>query len=77
MPRQAASQFSGDIYEIRIKGHLSCRRISILEGWQVKHQPNGETLLSGPVLDQAALYGILNRLRDLGVTLLAVMRVDD
>ncbi len=77
MSTQAASKFDKDVYEIRIKGHLSCRRVSVLEGWQVKHQPNGETLLLGPVPDQAALYGILNRLRDLGVTLLAVMRVEE
>ena len=70
------SKAQSDIYEIRVKGHLNRRRIHDCEDWSVTHQPNGETALRGPVRDQAALYGILNRLRDLGVPLISVMRVE-
>ncbi len=65
------------IYHIRLKGHLDPRRLSHLDDWSISHQPHGETLLSGPIRDQAALYGLLNRLRDLGVPLLSVMRTED
>ena len=66
------------VYEIRIKGHLDPHRIRVCEGLRVKHLPNGETTLIGPVPDQAGLYGILNRLRDLGVPLVSVnQRVDE
>ena len=61
-----------DWYEIRIKGHLDQRRIDAFENWKVTHQPNGQTVLSGPIQDQAALYGILNRLRDLGIFIISV-----
>lgn len=63
-------------YEIRVKGHLDEGRMRWLEGLSVTLHPNGETILSGPVMDQAALYGILNRIRDLGLTLLLVRRSD-
>ena len=59
-------------YEIRIKGHLDQRRIDMFENWKATHQPNGQTTLSGPVQDQAALYGILNRLRDLGIFIISL-----
>jgi hypothetical protein len=42
------------------------------EGLLITHNPNGETIITGPILDQAALYGLLNRLRDLGIPLLSV-----
>jgi hypothetical protein len=63
-------------YEIRVKGHLDESRMRWLEGLEVILHPNGETILRGPVLDQAALHGILNRIRDLGLTLLLVRRCD-
>ena len=63
------------IYEIRVKGHLEQRRFNIFESLTITHHPNGETALSGPILDQAALYGLLNRLRDLGITLVSVNQV--
>lgn len=65
------------MYEVRVKGHLDSRRLCHLDGWTVMHQPDGESLLSGPIPDQAALYGLLNWLRDLGVPLLSVMCLED
>jgi hypothetical protein len=59
-------------YEIRVQGHLERRRIRTFEGLMITHQANGETLISGPIQDQAALYGLLNWLRDLGIPLLSV-----
>lgn len=63
-------------YEIRVKGHLDIRRIRWFEGLEVSLAPNGETIIRGPILDQAALHGILNRIRDLGLPLLLVKRTD-
>jgi hypothetical protein len=63
------------VYEIRFKGHLSAYRAQIFEGLEMVQGPGGETVLTGPVIDQAALHGILNRIRDLGVPLLSVRRL--
>ena len=63
-------------YEIRVKGHLDARRMRWFEGLGVTLDPNGETVISGPIIDQAALHGILNRIRDLGLPLLLVKRTD-
>ena len=60
------------IYEIRIKGHLDQQRITVFENLSGIHRPDGETVLTGPMSDQAALYGVLNRLRDLGIPLVSV-----
>jgi hypothetical protein len=62
------------VYEIRFKGHLSSYRAQMFEGWEMVQGPGGETVLTGPVVDQAALHGILNCIRDLGVPLLSVKR---
>ena len=59
-------------YQIRIKGHLDERRMRWLEGFDVTQHPNGETLISGRKMDQAALHGLLNRIRDLGMELISV-----
>ena len=64
------------IYEIRVKGHLDASRLRWLEGLDVSLDPNGEMVISGPILDQAALHGLLNRIRDLGLQLLLVQRMD-
>jgi hypothetical protein len=64
------------IYEIRIEGHLAPRRFQQFEDLKVTHQPNGETHLVGPIPDQAALYGLLNWLRDLGAALVSVKRLE-
>jgi hypothetical protein len=63
------------VYEIRFKGHLSSYRAQMFEGLQMVQGPGGETVLTGPMVDQAALHGILNRIRDLGVPLLSVKRL--
>jgi hypothetical protein len=62
--------------QIRVKGHLSDRWVEWFGGLTIENQPNGETVLSGPLPDQSALYGILNRIRDLGLTLVSVNCVD-
>ena len=63
------------IYEIRFQGYLSSYRAQMFEGLDMVQGPDGETVLTGPVIDQAALHGILNRIRDLGVPLLSVKRL--
>jgi len=63
------------LYEIRFKGHLSAYRAQMFEGLEVVQGPDGETLLTGPVTDQAALHGILSKIRDLGVPLLSVKQL--
>lgn len=64
------------IYEIRVKGHLNNRWAEWFEGLTIIREANGETVLSGPVVDQAALHGLLRRVRDLGLPLLSVNQVD-
>jgi hypothetical protein len=64
-----------EVYEIRFKGHLSSYRAQMFEGLEMVQGPEGERVLTGPVIDQAALHGILNRIRDLGVPLLSVKRL--
>ena len=63
------------LYEIRFKGHLSSYRAHVFEGLEIVQGPEVETVLTGPVIDQAALHGILNRILDLGVPLLSVKRL--
>ena len=69
---------SGDliVYQIRIKGHLGRQWTDWFEGLTITLEDSGETLLTGAVVDQAALYGLLRKVRDLGMPLLSVMRVD-
>lgn len=57
---------------IRVAGHIDERWSAWLGGMSIHHSAPGETLLSGPVPDQAALYGIIARLRDLGLQLISV-----
>lgn len=63
-----------DLYHIRIKGHLDLNWADDFAGLTLHHLEDGTTLLYGPVVDQAALHGILNRIRDLGLVLLMVQR---
>jgi hypothetical protein len=60
------------IYEFRLKGQLDERWADRFEGMTITLEDNGDTLLSGPVVDQAALHGLLKRIRDLGMPLLSV-----
>jgi hypothetical protein len=63
------------VYQIRLKGHLGRRWTDWFGGLSITLEDNGETLLTGPVVDQAALHGLLRKVRDLGLPLLAVTRV--
>jgi len=63
------------IYQIRIEGHLDDHWLRWFEGLDVAPLPEGETVISGE-MDQAALHGVLNRIRDLGVVLISVQRFD-
>jgi len=61
---------------IRLQGHLDERRVSRFEGMTATYLPDGQMLLTGPVADQAALHGILARIRDMGIPLVEVRCVD-
>ena len=63
-------------YEIRLKGHLNARWAAWFDGLSVAHKDDGTTVLAGPVADQAALHGLLQKVRDLGLPLIAVVQVD-
>ena len=62
------------VYQIRIQGHLGSEWTDWFEGLTITLEDNGETLIRGQVVDQAALYGLLRKVRDLGMPLLAVNR---
>ena len=62
-------------YEIRLKGQLNARWADWFDGMTITLDNNGDTLLSGPVVDQAALHGLLKKVRDVGLTLLSVNSV--
>ena len=64
------------LYEIRIKGHLDDRWSDWFDGLTITLEDNGDTLLTGPVIDQAALHGLLKKVRDLGLPLLSVSPVE-
>ncbi len=65
-----------DSYEICVQGQLDPDWAEWFDNFTLTHRPEGVTVLTGPVADQAALHGILNRIRNLGVTLLSVNQVD-
>ena len=64
------------VYQIRVRGHLTNAWAEWFDGLSIENLPNGESLLSGPVADQAALYGLLTKVRDLNLTLLAVALIE-
>ena len=64
------------LYEIRLKGHLDTRWTDWFEGLSLTHASDGTTMLAGPVVDQAALYGVLRKVRDLGLPLVSVIQVE-
>ena len=67
--------YEPELYEIRIKGHLDDRWADWFGSMTITLEDNGDTLLTGPVVDQAALHGLLRKVRDLGMPLLSVIRV--
>jgi hypothetical protein len=62
------------IYQIRVQGHLGPQWTEWFEGLAITQESNGDTLLTGPVVDQAALYGLLRKVRDIGLPLISVTR---
>jgi hypothetical protein len=63
------------VYQIKVKGILDSKWSDWFDGLVITPLPSGVTLLTGPVFDQAALHGVLNKIRDIGLPLLAVNRV--
>ena len=64
-------------YEIRIHGRLDARWTARFDGMSMRDEPDGTTVLRGPVTDQAALHGLISRIRDLGLPLISVAQVED
>ena len=64
------------VYEIRIRGHLGRRWADWFGGMAITQEDNGDTLLTGAVIDQAALHGLLRKVRDLGIPLVSVSPLD-
>ena len=65
------------VYQIQITGHLDEGWSDWFEGLQIETRAHGETCIAGPIADQAALHGILNRIFDLGLALISVRRTND
>jgi len=65
-----------DVYEFHIEGHIGPSWALWFDGLTIRHTPDGDTLLAGPIEDQAALHGVLNKIRDLGLPLVTVTRLD-
>jgi hypothetical protein len=64
------------VYQVRIKGHLDPQWTNWFESLTITLEGNGDTLLTGPVVDQAALHGLLKKVRDLGLPLISVNRLE-
>jgi hypothetical protein len=73
-PKPAPNQIV--IYQIRLKGHLGREWTDWFEGLTITLEEDGDTLLTGPVIDQAALHGLLKKVRDLGMPLISVSPVE-
>lgn len=79
MPEEQQSNPEADqriVYQFRIKGHLGQQWMNWFEGLTITLEEDGNTLLSGPVVDQSAIHGILKKIRDLGMPLLALNQVE-
>ncbi len=74
-PASTEDSYEPEQYEIRIKGHLDDRWVNWFEAMTITREDDGETLLTGPVVDQAALHGLLRKVRDLGLPLVSVIHV--
>lgn len=73
---RAESRETGKLYEITVRGHLSPHRLQASESLWVTLRASGETTIAARMADQAALYGLLIRIRDLGVSLLSVRCIE-
>jgi len=80
MEPTSATHEEGEIgtaqYEIRLKGRLDERWAAWFDGLSLRHEPDGTTVIHGPVADQAALHGLLQKVRDAGLPLVSVHSVD-
>jgi hypothetical protein len=65
-----------ETYRVHVRGHIDDRWADWLDGLAIERRADGTTVLTGPVVDQAALHGVIARIRDLGLPLLAVDRLD-
>jgi hypothetical protein len=74
-PRPEPDRDQPAVYHIRIAGHLGRQWAEWFEGLAITLDANGDTVLTGPVVDQAALHGVLKKVRDLGIPLLSVVCV--
>lgn len=63
------------VYEIRVEGHLTDRWSDWFEGLSIHNEAGGETVLSGPIIDQSALFGVLNKIQALHLVLISVARI--
>ncbi len=71
-PNPTTGSSQHPIYQIRIRGHLSQQWMEWFDGMEITQEEDGDTLLTGPVTDQAALHGLLKKVRDLGLPLVSV-----
>jgi hypothetical protein len=76
-PRGSSNdRLEADRYEIRLRGRLETRWAAWFDGMALSHAKDGSTILSGRVVDQAALHGLLQKVRDTGLPLVSVTRID-
>jgi len=79
MPNDSRQKTDPDqplVYQIRIEGHLDDQWTDSFGGLTIRREENGDTLLTGPVVDQAMLHGLLKKVRDLGMPLASIERVE-
>jgi hypothetical protein len=75
-PAADGSWLEAGRYEIRLKGHLETRWAAWFDGLTLTYESDGTTVIHGSIVDQAALHGVLQRVRDLGLPLVSVTQVD-
>ena len=75
MNRRYTDQPPAPIYQVQIEGYLDCSWTDWFDGMRIEQQPDGITMLSGAVVDQSALFGLLKKVHNLGLTIISVQRV--
>jgi hypothetical protein len=76
LPASPDTRREPGLYEIRLKGHLEARWSAWFDGLSLSQESDGTTVIRGSVIDQAALHGLLSKVRDLGLPLIAVTQLD-